>query len=203
MRKHIANALVYALVSQVGFVAGCGKFQAMSSGDGIADLASELQLKPCSIANGTGRQRGQNGTCMVQSCNAGYTAYNNACYQSVQSCAVATGTGSQTFNSTTGTYGTCEPTACSSGYHVDATTRLCVADTFQNVQLIEIAASDNVGVTKVEVFINKALLCTLTAAPYNCKWPVVGNAGDRVLIEAKAYDVQGNVGLTASTVTLE
>jgi hypothetical protein len=83
--------------------------------------------------------------------------------------------------------------------------------TTQNRQKIQIAASDNVGVTKVEVYINAVLQpqCVFTSkpannAPYECEWPVVGNAGDQVQILAKAYDANGNVGTSApSVVTLQ
>jgi thermitase len=59
---------------------------------------------------------------------------------------------------------------------------------------IQVSATDNIGVTKVEVYINSRLHATLTSAPYTTNW----NAGHRTvpkgdnIITAIAYDAAGN-----------
>ena len=60
--------------------------------------------------------------------------------------------------------------------------------------VIQASASDNVGVTKVEFYVNQALICTVTTAPYNCSWNVPSGPGVRYQLQSKAYDQQGNVG---------
>ncbi|PKL11252.1 MAG: hypothetical protein CVV50_05980, partial [Spirochaetae bacterium HGW-Spirochaetae-6] len=59
-------------------------------------------------------------------------------------------------------------------------------------------ASDNVGVIKVEFFINDQLLFTDSEAPYEASW-TAGNAGSYAL-KVKAYDAAGNVGTDDDTV---
>jgi thermitase len=64
---------------------------------------------------------------------------------------------------------------------------------------IQVSATDNVGVTKVEVYINSKLHATLTSAPYSTNW----NAGHRTVpkgdnvITAIAYDAAGNAASTS------
>jgi hypothetical protein len=172
--------------------------------------------RSCPIANGSGTQSfntstGQYGTCQATSCNSGYALYQNACYQLVKSCTIANGSGQQSFNASTGQYGTCQAVSCNSGYHLDSATNSCVADQVQNIQDIKVQASDNVGVVKVEIYVNtgsgNVLLCTVSSPAsdgyYHCNWPVSGSAGQSVTILAKAFDLQGNVGQSTSTVTLQ
>jgi len=62
-------------------------------------------------------------------------------------------------------------------------------------------AADNVGVSRVEFFVDGASRATDTTAPYNYGWDTTTSAnGSRVLM-AKAYDAAGNVG-TSSAVTV-
>ncbi len=62
-------------------------------------------------------------------------------------------------------------------------------------------ASDNVGVTKVEFYVNNVLKCTDTTAPYSCVWFVPAKRNVNYVLVAKAYDAANNVG-TSSTVTV-
>lgn len=63
------------------------------------------------------------------------------------------------------------------------------------------SASDNVGVTRVEFFIDGALASTDTTIPYDFPWnTTLSPDGNRALV-AKAYDAAGNVG-TSPTVTV-
>ena len=52
-------------------------------------------------------------------------------------------------------------------------------------------AADNVGVTKVEFYINNSLKCTDTTAAYSCAW-LVPNQKTTYSLKAKAFDGQGN-----------
>ncbi|NJM55993.1 MAG: hypothetical protein HC841_08960 [Verrucomicrobiae bacterium] len=63
------------------------------------------------------------------------------------------------------------------------------------------AASDNVGVTKVEFFDGAALKGTDTTAPYAYDWPITSNDNGIHSWTARAYDAAGNVG-TSSVVIL-
>jgi thermitase len=64
---------------------------------------------------------------------------------------------------------------------------------------IQVSATDNIGVTKVEVYINSRLHATLTSAPYTTNW----NAGHKNvpkgdnIITAIAYDAAGNAANTS------
>jgi hypothetical protein len=54
------------------------------------------------------------------------------------------------------------------------------------------AASDNVGVTKVEFRTNGTLRCTDTQAPYECSWTPWTAVGNQNTLRATAYDAAGN-----------
>jgi len=63
------------------------------------------------------------------------------------------------------------------------------------------SASDNVGVTRVEIYLDSALKATLTSAPYTWSWNTTTAANGAHAIVSKAYDAAGNVG-TSATVTV-
>jgi chitinase len=63
---------------------------------------------------------------------------------------------------------------------------------------INATASDNVGVTRVEFYVNGQLTCSDTAASSTCAWKVPAAPGRTYQLQAKAYDAQGNVGLSNS-----
>ena len=70
------------------------------------------------------------------------------------------------------------------------------------IAYINANASDNVGVAKVEFYIDNILNSTEFSSPYNYAWDTTALAGPHV-ITAKAYDAAGNVGISASvTVTV-
>ncbi len=58
-------------------------------------------------------------------------------------------------------------------------------------------ATDDIGISKVEFYVNKKVQCTDLTAPYSCTWNVPGVAGKTYPIQAKAYDAAGNSGLSA------
>ena len=62
-------------------------------------------------------------------------------------------------------------------------------------------ASDNVGVTKVEFYLDGALRTTDTTSPYSWSWDTTAFANSSHSLVTKAYDAAGNVG-TSSTVTV-
>jgi Bacterial Ig domain len=63
------------------------------------------------------------------------------------------------------------------------------------------SASDNVGVTKVEFWLDGALRSTDTASPYSWSWDTTAFANSAHSLVSKAYDAAGNIG-TSSTVTV-
>jgi len=63
---------------------------------------------------------------------------------------------------------------------------------------ISATAFDNVGVTKVEFFINGDLVTTDTSFPYNYSWNTLSFPNNTYQISAKAHDAAGNT--TTSTV---
>jgi hypothetical protein len=65
------------------------------------------------------------------------------------------------------------------------------------------SASDNVGVTKVECYVNGALQTTDTASPYTFSWNTTAVTNGIYILTVKAYDAAGNVGQSANvTVTV-
>jgi thermitase len=66
--------------------------------------------------------------------------------------------------------------------------------TVSGTQSVSIQASDNVGVTRVELFVDGALTATLTSAPYTYNWNTMSVPNGARTLTAKAYDQAGNVG---------
>jgi len=64
------------------------------------------------------------------------------------------------------------------------------------------SASDNVGVTKVEFYVNGTLSSTATASPYSYNWNTVTVANDSYTLSAKAYDAAGNVGQSSAVTVI-
>jgi len=62
---------------------------------------------------------------------------------------------------------------------------------------INASASDNYGVTKVEIYVDGTLQASLTASPYTYSWDVAQIAAGSHTILAKAYDAAGNIGVSA------
>jgi subtilisin family serine protease len=68
---------------------------------------------------------------------------------------------------------------------------------------VNVSASDNIGVTKVELYANGALVATDTTSPYSFSWDSTKVANGSVSLVAKAYDAAGNVGVSSGdTVTV-
>lgn len=67
---------------------------------------------------------------------------------------------------------------------------------------IAAAASDNIGVTRVEFLVAGTLQCSDTAAPYSCNWRVP-NTHQTYQLQARAFDQAGNVGTASIQVTAQ
>jgi len=63
------------------------------------------------------------------------------------------------------------------------------------------SASDNVGVSKVEFYLDGALQATDTASPYSWSWNTTASANGSHSLQSKAYDAAGNVG-SSSTISV-
>ena len=59
-------------------------------------------------------------------------------------------------------------------------------------------ATDNVGVTKVEFYVNNVLQSTDTSTPYLYSWNTASLAAGSYTLMAKAYDAAGNVGQSSN-----
>lgn len=64
---------------------------------------------------------------------------------------------------------------------------------------ISIAASDDVGVSRVEVLEDGVVAQTLTATPFQASWDTTKIAGGAHTIAARAYDAAGNAGSSPTT----
>ena len=60
------------------------------------------------------------------------------------------------------------------------------------------SASDNVGVSRVEYYINGTLLYISNVAPYMCNWNTTSVANGIYTLTAKAYDTAGNIGQSSN-----
>jgi subtilisin family serine protease len=65
---------------------------------------------------------------------------------------------------------------------------------------IQAAVTDNVGVTRVEFYVDLVGKCVDTVAPFTCNWAVPRGRGLYYLIEAVAFDAAGNIGSTYNIV---
>jgi hypothetical protein len=63
---------------------------------------------------------------------------------------------------------------------------------------VSATASDNVGVTRVELYVDNALLGSAAAASASASWDTTRVAAGAHQISAKAYDAAGNVGTSPS-----
>jgi len=68
---------------------------------------------------------------------------------------------------------------------------------------VQASASDNVGVSKVEFYIDNILKSTDTASPYSYSWDTTGYANANYDIKAIAYDAAGNTDTDIITVTVD
>ena len=67
---------------------------------------------------------------------------------------------------------------------------------------ISVTAADNVGVTKVEFYVNGVLKSSDTGTPYVYSWDTSSLAAGTYTLMVKAYDAAGNVSQSSRTVTV-
>ncbi len=63
---------------------------------------------------------------------------------------------------------------------------------------ISVLASDNIGVTKVELYIDNNLFASINVSPYNFNWDSTSVSDGSHIITTKSYDLAGNAPGTAS-----
>jgi hypothetical protein len=68
--------------------------------------------------------------------------------------------------------------------------------TSSRTTIIHATATDNVGVNYVEFYVSGKIQCTIMNPPYDCPWQVPVGAGITYTFQTKAYDAQGNVGVS-------
>ncbi|HEY6120967.1 MAG TPA: PQQ-dependent sugar dehydrogenase, partial [Pyrinomonadaceae bacterium] len=66
---------------------------------------------------------------------------------------------------------------------------------------ISATATDNVGVARVEFYVNGSLRCTDSSASYNCNWKVPSQPNRSYQIQARAFDLAENVATSLVQVT--
>lgn len=67
---------------------------------------------------------------------------------------------------------------------------------------ISVTAADNVGVTKVEFYVNGVLKSSDTVSPYVYSWDTTSLAAGMYTLLVKAYDAAGNVSQSSRTVSV-
>jgi chitodextrinase len=75
--------------------------------------------------------------------------------------------------------------------------------TVNGVVDVSASANDNVGVTKVEFYVDSTLQNTATASPYGFRWSTTDFVNKSYLLTAKAYDAAGNIGTDSYQVTVQ
>jgi hypothetical protein len=70
--------------------------------------------------------------------------------------------------------------------------------TISGTTTITVSASDNVGVTKVDCYINGALAATSATTPASFAWNTSAYPNGSYSIEARAFDAAGNVGKSST-----
>src|SRR5439155_23694792 len=63
---------------------------------------------------------------------------------------------------------------------------------------ISVSASDNVGITKVDLLVDGSVAGTMTSSPYALLWDTTRSPNGTHTLQTKAYDAAGNIGLSAT-----
>jgi hypothetical protein len=74
--------------------------------------------------------------------------------------------------------------------------------TVNGLVAVDVGASDNVAVTRVELHADNTLIASATAVPYGFSWDTTASAEGYATLEARAFDAAGNVGRATATVTV-
>jgi hypothetical protein len=67
-----------------------------------------------------------------------------------------------------------------------------------NTETIQLSVEDDIGVVKVEFFVDGALVSTINSSPWEVQWNTVDYPDDTVTISLKAYDEVGNASREVS-----
>ncbi len=70
--------------------------------------------------------------------------------------------------------------------------------TVKGIVTVNATAGDNVGVTKVDLYVGGALLASDIAAPYTFSWDTATRADGNTSLVAKAYDAAGNLASSSA-----
>jgi len=71
--------------------------------------------------------------------------------------------------------------------------------TVSGVVFVNVSASDNVGVTKVEWYLNNTFMGSNASSSASFSWNAAAYANGSYSLTARAYDAAGNVGMSAAT----
>ncbi len=73
-----------------------------------------------------------------------------------------------------------------------------------NLVTINVSGTDNVGITRIECYLNGACVGTNSVAPATFTWDTTGYTNGSYSLQARAYDAAGNMGVSAmDTVTVQ
>ena len=168
--------------------------------------------QPVTLFNGNGTAltgisvglTGTNAGDFAQSNNCGTTvAANSSCTINVTFTPTVAGSRAATLT-VTDSAGTQSSSLTGTGTDATAPTTQITSPTngatVSGTVTVTATASDNVGVTLVEIYIDGALKTSGTSSPLNYSWNTSGLSGSHTIF-SKAYDAAGNVG-TSTTVTV-
>uniref|UniRef100_A0A6S6M1H7 Fibronectin type-III domain-containing protein n=1 Tax=Citrifermentans bremense TaxID=60035 RepID=A0A6S6M1H7_9BACT len=126
------------------------------------------------------------------------SAYNKGSYDSNDNEGMLSVTASATTVSGTTTTTTADAVAPVASISSPAT-----GSTVSGNVTINVAASDNVAVSKVEMYLNGSIFGVVGSAPYTLTWNTANSPNATYTLTAKAYDAAGNVGQASSSVTVK
>ena len=66
--------------------------------------------------------------------------------------------------------------------------------TLSGITAVNVSASDNVGVSKIELYVNGGLYASDSVSPFGFSWDTTKAPNGSATIEARAYDAAGNIG---------
>ena len=72
-----------------------------------------------------------------------------------------------------------------------------VSGTVQGLVPVDVAATDNIGVTRVEMWVNGVLYASDATTPYAFTWDTTTFANGVYTLQAVAYDAAGNQASSA------
>jgi thermitase len=91
-----------------------------------------------------------------------------------------------------------QTTATDSTAPTDTITSPTASTKVSGLAPVDVSATDNIAVTRVELYVNSKLYATETVAPYNFIFDTTGFADGSATLFSKAYDAAGNAGTSAS-----